>query len=201
MYRNDPLEHFRTASVTLVKQDGERIEGLKAIADSKKKVIKILAADAVVADGDTILQHLSNGVTEEYLVLDSGYEEQYDPFPPEYQAKVEKKTAIKRLASPSGPVYNVTFTGANSRFNLNSNDLSVNVVDVNPDELFKALRGAIAQDVEDEDKRELLLRQVGELKKANGTPKYLEAYKEFVSTVADHLGVVMPFMTALSQLL
>lgn len=198
MYRDDPFSDFRKDDVTLVKQSGDRVEGIKAMVKPAENLIRVLAEDAVIEDGDTLLRHLPNGVTEDYLVLNSGYKEKPGGLPAEYYAQVEKRTALKPSSSPHNAVYNVTISGPGSRFNLNSNDLSVNVIDVNPDQLFKELRGAIAQEVEDDDKRGLLLRHVGELKKANGTPK---AYTAFVSIVADHLAVVPPFIPALSQLL
>jgi hypothetical protein len=52
-----------------------------------------------------------------------------------------------------------------------------NLVDVEPDQLFKELRTVVARDVEDDDRRDEILRQVSELKKAQGTPRFLEAIK------------------------
>jgi hypothetical protein len=198
---SDPFGQLRTSRLTLVKESGERIENLRARFDTDKQQFKILAAGTDMDDGDTLIHHLPNGKDEEYRVLNSGYHQGFESLPDEYRPKVEKMTALRPSSVAPNVVYNVTQTGPNSRFNLDSEDLSVNVINVDSDQLFRDLRGAIARDVEDEDRQALLLRHVNELKKANGTPGYIEAYTSFMSTVADHMTIVAPFIPALSQLL
>ncbi len=199
MLRDDPFEDLRRNEITLVNQSGEKIEGVKAQVN--KNTISFAAFDRVVQDGDTIVRHLPDGRDEEYLVLDSGYVAEFHSIPASYKSKVEKKTAIKRSPFHAGTVYNVNFSGANSRFNLHSLDLSSNLVDVDPDGLFQELRTAIARDIEDEARSDAMLKQVAEMKKVQGTPKFLEAYQAFISSAADHMTVVVPFIPALTQLL
>lgn len=196
---DDPFEELRRDVVALVKQDGQKVDGIKAKVERNK--ITFAAFDRVVDDGDTLIRHLPDGRTEQYLVLDSGYKPEFHGIPAKYECGVEKKTALKPSSQPAGVVYNVTVSGVNSRFNLHSLDLSTNLTDVEPEQLFKELRTVLARDIEDDEKRTELLKQVGELKKANGTPRFLEAYQGFVSSAADHMGLVTPFIPALTQLL
>lgn len=198
MRGNDPFEQLRRDKLTLVKKTGDNIEGIKAEVD--KNTISFAAFDRVVDDGDTLIRHLPDGRTEEYLVLDSGYVAEFHGLPASYKCRVEKKTAIKPSSHQHSAIYNVNFSGANSRFNLHSFDLSSNLVDVEPNQLFKELRTVVARDVEDDDRRDEILRQVSELKKAQGTPQFLEAYQGFIASVADHMTIVGPFIPALTQL-
>lgn len=198
MRGDDPFEELRRDKVTLVKKTGDSTEGIKAKVD--KNTIGFAAFDRVVDDGDTLIRHLPDGRTEEYLVLDSGYIAEFHSLPASYKCRVEKKTAIKPSSYQHSAIYNVTFSGANSRFNLHSFDLSSNLVDVEPDQLFKELRTVVACDIEDDNKRDEILGQVSELKKAQGTPQFLEAYQGFIASVADHMTLVGPFIPALTQL-
>jgi len=198
----DPLKKLRRDVVTLVKQDGQRIERVSASVDASKRTITVPAYAANIHDGDTLLRHLPNGDVEEYLVLDSGYEEGVaKALPAEYHCKVEKKTALKPSTQAPAVVYNVTMSGPNNRFNLHSQDMSVNIVDVDPDQLFKELRGVIAQEVEDSAKRDQMLRGVDAMKEARGTGGFQEAYIAFMAVAADHMTLVAPFLPALAQLL
>ena len=199
MPRNDPFEKLRRDEVTLVKKTGENIKEIKAKVEKSR--ITFAASERVVDDGDTLIRHLPDGRTEEYLILDSGYVAEFHGIPAKYECRVEKKTALKSSSQRADIVYNVNFSGANSRFNLHSYDLSSNLVDVEPEQLFKELRSVIARDIEDDGKRDEVLKQVDTLKKTYGTPQFLETYQSFVSSVADHMTIIGPFIPALSQLL
>lgn len=199
---DDPFEVLRKDVVTVVKVTGERSERVKASVDPRKHLIVVSAIAATINDGDTLVRHLPNGADEEYLVLDCGYTQgAAGQLPPTYACKVEKKTAIKPSSQAPSVVYNVDISGPNGRFNLHSQDLSVNLVDVNPEQLFRKLRGALAQEVEDDDKRDLLLRRVSDMKNTHGTGGFLDAYKDFISAAADHMTVIAPFIPGLAQLL
>ncbi len=176
---DDPFDAFRNDVVTVVKADDERIERIKASVDPKKRIIDVSANAATINDGDTLIRHLPNGQDEEYLVLDCGYTEgAAGSLPAIYECKVEKKTAIKPSLQAPNIIYNVDISGPNGRFNLHSQDLSVNLVDVDPEQLFKKLRGALAQEVEDDDRRDLLLGRVSDMKNARGTNlPWLSSYR------------------------
>jgi hypothetical protein len=198
---NDPFEALRNETITLVKQTGDQIENIRATMGTGNKTITFASEDLQVDDGDTILRHLPGDRIEEYRVIDSGFSPEFHGIPAHYECEVEKTTALRPSSNQDSVVYNVTISGTNSRFNLHSYDLSTNLVDVDPDRLFKELRGAVARDVEDEIKQQEILRQVSELKKTRGTPQFVEVYQQFISSTADHMTIIAPFIPALTQML
>jgi hypothetical protein len=182
--------------ITLYKQGGETIEGIKAIVQSKIIVIE----DTVlpIEEGDTITRTLPNGLTERYKVLDRGYQAGIrGGIEPHYQVKVQKESAISS-ENHAQTIYNVT--GPNARINQNSVDASVNLVNTTSDDLFSKMRSALAEGIEDEEKRQKVLEQVNALEEAKGTPRFLERYTSFVAILADHVGLIQAFLPALMQL-
>lgn len=180
--------------ITLIKQTGERWEGI--FASVQPALIVIDDAKLPIEEGDTILRCLPNGLEEEYEIVDRGFHSGIHSIPDHYQAKVRKKTSIA-TASPQQIVYNVT--GPNSRINVNSRDSSVNVVNVAPDTLFEEIRSALtaASDAQ----TEALLERLAELKRTQGSGDYLGAYQRFITAAANHMTLIAPFISALAQLL
>src|SRR2546429_1910544 len=113
--------------VTLVKPDGRRFENVPAAVSPTK--IHTDEAKLPVEEGDRFERLLPNGLVETYVVLDRGYYSGFGGIPDHYQVSVRKESEIPR--SSKGPtVYNIT--GPNARVNINSTDLSANVVNVTP---------------------------------------------------------------------
>lgn len=193
-----PIKDFMTDKVSLMKQDGKRIDDIGAQVGKK-----IIISDATlpIEEGDRIIRTLPNGLVETYLVIDRGFIQspsRMSGIPPHYQVSVRKESAIPAVDARS-IVYNLY--GPNSRINNNSIDSSMNVVNTSPEDLFSKLRETIAAEVEDASKKAQLLNHVDELEKTRGTAAYLEKYKAFMSVLADHIGVLSPFLPALAQML
>lgn len=124
-----PFNDFLTDIVSLLKQNGESFEQVKASVQKNK--IFIHRADLLIEPGDLIRRFMSNGAEETYKVIDPGFHEQFHGIPAGYQMDVVKlglpdaKSAIQHIT------YNIS--GANNRINQNSTDNSVNIVNSNPD--------------------------------------------------------------------
>lgn len=190
------LQGLMKDRVTLVKQNGERFDGIRALISGA--VIHTDDEKLPVEEGDKIERALPNGLTETYLVLDRGFMAGFRGIPNHYQMKVRKESALPRR--PSGPtIYNIS--GANARVNINSTDLSANVVNVTPDKLFDALRRVIEEQVMEDAKKRTLTRSVEAMQRTNGSSEFVEHYQVFISAVADHLTIFSAFIPALSQML
>ena len=127
----DIFQHFPTELVTLVKRNGQRIEGLRALVQSGT----ILTSDPKlpIEDGDEFNRTLPNGIEEQFTVIDVGFQPGLGGvIPAHYQSKVRKNTAPR--PAPQQVVYNLV--GANSRVNNQSTDASTNVVSVEANTLF-----------------------------------------------------------------
>lgn len=116
-------------------------------------------------------------------------------------------TALKipTHASPPAPhsiTYNVT--GTNARVNVNSVDSSVNVASDASPELFRQMLAAIRESNADNEARVKLERATQSLQSNIGTDGFGEAYRLFISVLADHMQVlgpvVAPYLPALAKL-
>src|SRR6478735_5600007 len=109
-----------------------------------------------------------------------------------------RNAIVKEKASPQ-VVYNVS--GPNAKINIQSTDLSTNIVNVESAALFDKLRNVIQESIQDADAIKRLSEQVDAMQAAAGTKTFLGAYQQFVSVAADHLTLFPPFWPALTQLL
>ena len=132
-----------TDTVSVLKQNGDLFEGIKASVQSSK--IFIDGAKPLIEIGDLIRRKMSNGGEETFKVLDPGFHEEFHGIPAGYQMQVVKLGVPEAARLVQNITYNVS--GHNARINQNSVDNSHNVVSVNPDaiELLSALRGEISR--------------------------------------------------------
>jgi hypothetical protein len=112
---------------------------------------------------------------------------------------------IPTHASPPAPhsiTYNVT--GANARVNVNSTDSSINVASDANAELFRQMLVAIRESTADNEARAKLERATQSMQSNIGTASFGEAYRSFMSVLADHMQVfgpiVAPYLPALARL-
>lgn len=132
-----------TDTVSVLKQNGQTFEGIKASVQSDK--IFIQGTEPLIEIGDLIRRKMSNGAEETFRVLDPGFHEKFHSIPAGYQMRVVKLGVPEAAKAIQNITYNIT--GHNARINQNSVDNSTNVVSVNPDvvELLVALRNEISR--------------------------------------------------------
>lgn len=189
------FKQFNNENVTLVKANGERHEDIEASVQSD--MIFIDDASLPIEEGDVIIRKLPNGLVEKYKVLDRGFHEKFSSISAHYQVKVQKLSGIKQ--SKSGKtVYNL---GDNSRVNINSNDSSINIINMESKHLFAEIKSKVEENVESENERQELIRRLNELEKSHNTPSFSEKYAEFMAIAANHTTVLAPYFPALAQLL
>ena len=107
---------------------------------------------------------------------------------------------LSETTSPQVLTINNTVTGANSRININSIDQSINLANASVDDLLAELRRKIEASGFDCDRQQGILSKLQELKAAVRDPRsptWVEKYMEFIGTVADHLTIFQPLLTAL----
>ena len=148
------FDKMYTDMVTLIKQDGTVVENIKATVEPKR--IIILAQKhgqlPLIKPGDSIQRKMSNGDEETYKVIDPNFQEKFDVIPARYEMVVSK-LGFPQTKSAGMNIFNVT--GPNARFNQNSVDQSVNVVQLheNVAEKLEELRQQIHRYIEDENQR------------------------------------------------
>jgi hypothetical protein len=176
-------------TVTLVRPNGEKIEGINAGVQPTRVFID--DQKLVINEGDYIERILPNGKLERYLVHEANIYPRSG-----YQLVVKRDGILSEQAISTTHNY---FYGSNARVNNNSTDNSINVAGLNQDETFRELRNLLQGSTLDSAVKSKSLTLVDEMESTKGTKTYLEKYIEFVSVLADHAGLVAAFIPALTQ--
>jgi hypothetical protein len=174
----------------------------KSVTDPTASIVDdpggMIVADPslVIERGDEIRRRIPSGKEETFEVIEPVFREKSE-FPAHYQVIVRKKGVF---AGGQGGNYNsVHVTGSNARINIGSHDHSMNIV--TEGDIFTYITDALHEDVKSPDELRKLLSAVDEMKRQRGGAGFAAAYRSFVSLAADHLGILAPFLPALSQLL
>lgn len=182
--------------VTLIKQDGTVIE--KINANVQPNMIFIYDEKLPIEENDKIYRPLPNGLVEKYDVIDRGFYSAIGGIQAHYQTKVRKEGSIKgEQYQQITNIYNLN--GPQSRVNISSTDNSVNLLQQNA-ELFDDIIKALETITEDKIKTESI-KLVNEMKENIGKPTFKEKYQSFISTLANYMTIIGPFIPALTALL
>ena len=158
-------------TVSLIKQDGTTVDGIKASVQKGK--IFIQGSEPLIESRDLIQRKMSNGAEETFEVIDPGFHEAFHGIPAGYQMEVRKLGIPEAKSAIQSITYNVT--GNNARINQNSVDQSVNSVELPLDvsENIEALRAEVArliQELSDRKDAEEVVDAI-EAQFSSGTPK------------------------------
>lgn len=149
---------------------------------------------ADLEQGDELRRVLPNGKDDVYQIVDPQFiDNQIEA--PHYQVKVQRKGMFAHDAGG----YRVSVSGDNARVNIQSTDNSVNVV--NSGSMFSEMRDAITKGVTDREQVAAILAAIDRVEQDKGTSGFLGAYQHLVGVAADHIGLLAPFLPALSQMI
>ena len=188
-----------TDTVSLLKQNGEKVEKIKASVQKNK--IFIHRSDLLIETGDLIQRKMSNGAEETYKVIDPGFHERFYAIEAHYQIEVQKLGLPEARTAVQHITFNVT--GNNARINQNSIDKSTNVVHISNEihEKVSELRNEITQFVEDMNERENALQVVDAIEEqiASGNPKraVVDVLLKGLPTIANIASIGASIMTLL----
>lgn len=183
--------------ITIHTQDGREFPDVRAVVD--KGTIIHFDTQIPITVGDHVTRRMPAGVLERWVVEDPGLmQSDEDSF---YNMTVRRTDALPQVSSvaQTTTIYNIT--GPNARFNNNSNDSSVNIVNQTAAELFKALTETLEKALVKSPDRTELIRLAGAMEASVATPGFAQRYAEFMSLAAKHVEIVKPFLPALLQLL
>jgi len=183
---------FKTHKCDIVAPDGSIRSSPQAMF-AGNDLITIKGSQTVVLPGDEIRRELPNGTDETFEVIDPVF---YDTgvMGAHLQIKVKRKGAFPHR---QGGNYSINISGANARVNIASTDQSHNVT-VQGD-IFGNIEAALRSNVSDQDRLDQILLSLNEMKEKRGHSGYVAAYQKFMAVVADHIGVVAPFLPALTS--
>jgi hypothetical protein len=187
------FENFTKSECQVVGTDGTIRGTTKGVFSGKMVAIDDTAI--VILPGDELRRKLPNGIEESFEVVDPRFYERHGSIKAHYQVDVKRKGVFQE---GKGGNYNVHVTGHNAHVNIASQDYSTNVV--SDSDLFAQIRNALQEQVKNDGERQKLLAAVEEMNKELGRAGFVGAYQRFVSLAADHLGVITPFLPALTNL-
>ncbi len=145
--------------------------------------------------GDEIRRALPNGQEEAFFVDDPKYFGG-GPFGPHYQIKVSRRGQFERHA---GGNYALSVSGPNARINIHSTDNSTNIV--NSTSIFSEVRSALESAGLPPEKLLEVDTRLAEMSAAKDKSSFVKAYQGFITSVADHITVVAPFLPAITEVL
>ena len=185
------LDEYKS-DLKIVSPDGQIRSTERGLVDNKQ--ITIENVRAIILVGDEIRRTLPNGMEETFEVLDPVC---FTALLPHYSIKYRRKGTF-----PSGTGGNFTFhvTGPNARVNIGSQDHSQNTV--SSGNIFAELREKIEGNVSDGAQQSRLLGLIETMEKnKNDRSAYASAYQQFISSAADHMTLIAPFLPAITNLL
>ncbi|RKD94140.1 hypothetical protein [Marinifilum flexuosum] len=190
------FSNFDNDIISLIKPDGTIIENIKALVETG--TIHISDVKLPLEEGDKIYRKLPSGLVDTYVVIDKGYYSKFGSIPAHYEVKVRKECSIPEDKYQSiVNIYNVN--GINSRVNINSIDNSSNIYN-DPSLLFEEIKQTL-ESIAEKEIQETSLQLLEDLKNTHNTPDFIGNYQKFISTLANHMTIIAPFIPALTQLI
>ncbi|WP_319320748.1 hypothetical protein [Shinella sp.] len=186
------LSNIPKSEFEIIGQDGQPKGLVQAVYSSS--MIAVFDPMASIVVGDEMRRVITNGSEEAFEVVDPVFYEGGAGIPAHFQVKIRRKGTFP---PGSGGNYSIQVSGNNARVNVHSIDKSTNII--NDARIFNELRTAIAAEVPAGILQRNLIQAVEEMSASTSDrPSFLAAYQKFISSAADHMTVVAPFLPALA---
>lgn len=185
---------FPKSAFDVVAPDGTIRCSIKAVFAGN--LIAVDDPSATILVGDELRRRLPNGSEEAFEVTDPKFFEGHGGIRAHYQVHFRRKGTFQK---GQGGNYSVHVSGLNARVNIGSHDQSSNVA-VEGD-IFGTLKAKLESEVTDREALKKLIAAVDEMQRQQGKSEFAGAYQKFVSLTADHIGIVAPFLPALTNFL
>jgi hypothetical protein len=190
------FENFPKSELKIVSPEGTIRSVENGLVDSKQIIIP--NKKAVIYAGDEIRRKLPNGTEEAFEVVDPVYfDGLHGAIPAHFQVKIRRKGAF-----PAGKGGNFTFnvSGPNARVNIGSQDHSQNIAAGNS--VFVELREKVQSTLTDPEERSHLLSLIENMEKSvDNRSAFATAYQNFISSAANHMTLIAPFLLAITNFL
>lgn len=196
------FEEMMHDTIHLVKPDGGRVEGIKAVVQPAEIITLNTALE--LAQGDRIEREERGGV-ETFLVLGAEVVPAQGAVPAFCRVQVRKQESAKAEQAAPRVVYGVT--GPATRLHLSALDRTTAIQHVSPALLFERMREAAAAAIQGAESEEAaaagrqLAERIEALAASFGTPDFAPRYADFAALAVRQMPVFSPFLPALGQLL
>lgn len=187
------FEQFSKDMIKIINPDGTEFNNIKANVQTERIFVK--DTNIVIQDGAEITRILPNGQEDRYLVIDNGYHHANFSIPAGYQCKVKKKSSyIEGLNSTKT---NFTINATQSNINIANNHSQIHQITDN--KIFQDIINQIEQSIQDHETKAQLIGIVKDLEKSIGTPSFKEKYNSLITSMANHITILAPFLPSLTH--
>ncbi len=190
------FEEMMNDTIDLVKPDGRRVAGIKAVVQPAEIITLDTELDA--GEGDVVERTLEGGEAERYQVTSSSVEPARGAVPAFCRIQVRKETPAG-LGAGNRIVYGVAAPEIKVR--LFSADSFTVIAHVTAYELFAHLREAAKAKMEDGEEKDRLIAALDALKASYGTPDLARRASDFAAVAVGRREVFGPFLIAIGQLM
>lgn len=115
--------------------------------------------------------------------------------------KIENGELDMSTKHPNHTTNITSISKVSGKVNYQSSDHSVNINSSNVGQIFSDINHAIEKSDIREEEKQKLTALVSELEESHSEGNFKSKYKEFVQMVANHMGIIGPFLPALTNLL
>lgn len=185
-------------TLSFVKSDGtNRKDGIKGLVTGGKFMTEDTSIQ--VEPNDRFLREINNGLVEEYIVTDPGYNAAI----PGMHVGAFYNSKVRRSDAPAAPPSTIinNIQGPNARVNINSVDNSQNLASAADDGIFDLLREKLLGSELPVEDQALIQAAIDEMEQAQGTPDFKDKYKGFVAVAANHASIFGTLLAGLAMLL
>lgn len=183
------LSHFNLSDFDLIGAEGQIKGSYKGNFSDTSVNTEDISIDAV--SGDEIRRKIPNGREEVFDVISSSYHDRFHAIDAHFVIKTRRKGLMD---AGTGGNY-VRVHGNNARVFIGSTDNSTNIHS-DAAALYQQIRSALSEiDGEKRNNAELALRQ---MESATSPKDRLKGYQSLISSLADHVTILAPFLPALT---
>lgn len=182
-------------TIKIINPNGVEFNNIKA--NVQKGKIFVFDQSVEIQDGAEIIRLLPKGNTESYYVIDNGYVARIG-IEAHYQCVVKKKNLyIDEGVNPGKQT--ITINATQSNVNLANNHSQIQ--QSNNNQVFKDIINKIESDIYDVETRNRLIMLVKDLEISAGMPSFTEKYDNLITSMANHITILTPFIPILAQYL
>jgi hypothetical protein len=105
----------------------------------------------------------------------------------------------KPAGKAPNPAQTIYMSGDNSRLNINSEDMSTNIVSYDM-RVFRQLRETVEKHVENADEKARIETAIKGMEDSVGSETFVQRYQDFIASAANHMTLLSPFIPALTAM-
>lgn len=194
----DFLENFPTEEIEILDNLGNQVTKVKGLF--RKEGLTITNVSIPIVEGEYVLRKLPNEINEKYIIINSKYNKGHGKICDFYKLKLQKEGLKEGLLVKEKYEKNVITNNFYNceKVNIDSIDNTINVkLNNNEKEILKKIEQIIDNIQNNKENRKLFEEMCNSI----GKKSFVEKYQSFISSMADHITILSPFIPFLTSLI